>query len=316
MALGDFVTLQRGHDLPDTRRRPGRIPVMGSFGPTGYHDEPKTKGPGITVGRRSASFGVVNYCSVDYWPLNTALYVTDFHGNDERFAYYLLKTIDFTAYNSGSAQPSLNRNFIHPLRIRVPAPNEQRRIANILGTLDDKIELNRRMNETLEAMARRLFKSWFIDFDPVHAKAALRRPLPPRPAQHGPRNRRTLPRQLRGFHARCDTEGMESRSGRRHRRQPQTRSQTIRHSSRNTKYCPRTYATPLHRTERVGHADDVASGKFCCQRGEILFGKLRPYFHKDGVPAVDGVCSTDVLVITPREQNGLVYCWATFPQTK
>ncbi|MFN5531414.1 MAG: restriction endonuclease subunit S [Planctomycetaceae bacterium] len=178
MALGDFVTLQRGHDLPDTRRRPGRIPVMGSFGPTGYHDEPKTKGPGITVGRRSASFGVVNYCSVDYWPLNTALYVTDFHGNDERFAYYLLKTIDFTAYNSGSAQPSLNRNFIHPLRIRVPAPNEQRRIANILGTLDDKIELNRRMNETLEAMARRLFKSWFIDFDPVHAKAALRREHP------------------------------------------------------------------------------------------------------------------------------------------
>ena len=151
---------------------------MGSFGPTGYHDEPKTKGPGLTVGRRSASFGVVNYCPVDYWPLNTALYVTDFHGNDERFAYYLLKTIDFTAYNSGSAQPSLNRNFIHPLRIRVPAPNEQRRIANILGTLDDKIELNRRMNETLEAMARRLFKSWFIDFDPVHAKAALRREHP------------------------------------------------------------------------------------------------------------------------------------------
>ncbi len=128
------------------------------------------------VGRSGASFGVVNYCASDYWPLNTALYVIDFHENDERFAYYLLKSIDFSRFNSGSAQPSLNRNYIHPIRIRVPPLVEQKRIAHVLSTLDDKIELNRRMNETLEAMARALFKSWFVDFDPVRAKAAGRRP--------------------------------------------------------------------------------------------------------------------------------------------
>ena len=168
--LGDFVTLQRGHDLPAAVRRPGNTPILGSFGVTGWHDESRAAGPGVTVGRSGASFGVVSYSSVDYWPLNTALYVTDFHGNDQRFAYYFLRHFDFRSYNSGSAQPSLNRNFIHPVPVDVPPLPEQRAIAHILGTLDDKIELNRRMNETLDVMARALFKFWFVDFDPVRAK--------------------------------------------------------------------------------------------------------------------------------------------------
>jgi type I restriction enzyme, S subunit len=180
MALRDFVTLQRGHDLPDGQRRPGSVPVLGSFGVTGQHDEARAPGPGVTVGRSGASFGVVSYSPVDYWPLNTALYVTDFHGNDERFAYYFLKCFDFSGFNSGSAQPSLNRNFVHPVIVEVPQLSEQRAIAHILGTLDDKIELNRRMSETLEAMARALFKAWFVDFDPVRAKAAGRNPCLPK----------------------------------------------------------------------------------------------------------------------------------------
>lgn len=177
MSLGDFVTLQRGHDLPTQSRRPGPIPIMGSFGITGYHNVARADGPGVTIGRSGASFGVVSYSSEPFWPLNTALYVVDFHGNDERFAYYFLKQFDFTRYNSGSAQPSLNRNFIHPIPVQVPPLEEQRHIAHILGTLDDKIELNRRMNRTLEAIARAIFKSWFVDFDPVHTKAEDRRPV-------------------------------------------------------------------------------------------------------------------------------------------
>jgi type I restriction enzyme S subunit len=181
LPLGEFVTLQRGHDLPDENRRPGHVPILGSFGVTGWHDKAKARGPGVTVGRSGASFGVVSYSATDYWPLNTALYVIDFHGNDERFAYYFLKQFDFKGYNSGSAQPSLNRNFVHPVPVDVPPLAEQRAIAHILGTLDEKIELNRRMNETLEAMARALFKSWFVDFDPVRAKAEGRDPGLPKP---------------------------------------------------------------------------------------------------------------------------------------
>ena len=179
VTLGEFTTLQRGHDLPKQDRRDGTVPILGSFGITGWHDTSKTKGPGVTVGRSGASFGVVSYSECDFWPLNTALFVKDFHGNDERFAYYFLKAMDFRRYNSGSAVQSLNRNHVHPIAIRIPPLPEQKAIAHILGTLDDKIELNRRMNETLESMARALFKSWFVDFDPVIDNAlAAGNPIP------------------------------------------------------------------------------------------------------------------------------------------
>ncbi|MBI3981728.1 MAG: restriction endonuclease subunit S [Gemmatimonadetes bacterium] len=168
--LGEVVRLQRGHDLPDKERQAGPVPILGSFGVTGWHNQARATGPGVTVGRSGASIGVVSFITDDYWPLNTCMYVTDFMGNDPRFCYYWLGTLDLAAYNSGSAQPSLNRNYIYGLPVRIPEPPEQRAIAQVLSTLDDKIELNRRISETLEAMARAIFKSWFVDFDPVRAK--------------------------------------------------------------------------------------------------------------------------------------------------
>jgi type I restriction enzyme S subunit len=168
--IGDLVLLQRGIDLPDTERKPGLIPIMGSFGITGRHSEAACKGPGVTVGRSGASAGVVCYVEEDFWPLNTCLYVKDFKGNNPRFAYYLLKTFDLASLNSGSAQPSLNRNFVHPVPASFPEPFEQKAIASVLGALDDKIALNRRMNETLERTARAIFKDWFVDFGPTRAK--------------------------------------------------------------------------------------------------------------------------------------------------
>src|SRR5882724_5321611 len=174
--LGDFVAIQRGHDLTEAQRRSGFVPVMASAGMNGHHNTAKAKGPGVVIGRSGASFGQVHYSPVDFWPHNTALYVTDFKGNDERFAFYFLKSINFDRYNSGSAQASLNRNFIYPIPVCVPPLEEQKAVAAVLGALDDKIELNRRMNATLEAMARAFFQSWFVDFDPVRAKLDGRQP--------------------------------------------------------------------------------------------------------------------------------------------
>ena len=174
--IGDFVTLQRGIDLPSNERTNGSVPIMGSFGITGYHDKAACKGPGVTVGRSGASIGTVSYIEEDYWPLNTCLYVKDFHDNNPRFCYFLLKTYDLAALNSGSAQPSLNRNFVHPLSASFPGRREQDSIVALLSTLDDKIDLNRRTKETLEAMARAVFKDWFVDFGPVRAKAEGRQP--------------------------------------------------------------------------------------------------------------------------------------------
>ena len=119
---------------------------------------------------RYGTLGKVYFVPEDFWPLNTTLYVRDFKGNDPRFIAYFLSELDFSAYSDKAAVPGLNRNHLHETPVRVPPLTEQRAIAHILGTLDDKIELNRRMNQTLEEMARALFKSWFVDFDPVRAK--------------------------------------------------------------------------------------------------------------------------------------------------
>jgi len=86
-----------------------------------------------------------------------------------------------TSVATGSVQQNLNITSVHGLEVPVPPLADQRAIAHILGTLDDKIELNRRMNETLERQARALFKSWFVDFDPVRAKAEGRDPGLPKP---------------------------------------------------------------------------------------------------------------------------------------
>ena len=167
--LGEVVTLQRGFDLPRTERKLGSYPVIASTGPVGTHDRAVVQGPGVVIGR-SGSLGGGQFIKHDFWPLNTTLWVKDFNNNDPRFCYFFLKSLDLAQFNAGSGVPTLNRNHIHPLPVRVPPLPEQRAIAHILGTLDDKIELNRRMNETLEKMARALFKSWFVDFDPVRAK--------------------------------------------------------------------------------------------------------------------------------------------------
>ena len=138
---------------------------------------------------RYGTLGEVFFVPSDFWPLNTTLYVRDFKGNDPRFISYFLRGLDFSAYSDKAAVPGLNRNHLHQAAVRYPANiTEQRAIAHVLGTLDDKIELNRRMNETLEAMARALFKSWFVDFEPVRAKMEGRwrrgESLPGLPAEH------------------------------------------------------------------------------------------------------------------------------------
>ncbi|WP_435751067.1 restriction endonuclease subunit S [Thauera sp. AutoDN2] len=171
--LGEVLTLQRGIDLPVQDRRSGSVPVVASTGIVGFHNEAPVKGPGVVIGR-SGSIGGGQFIRQDFWPLNTTLWVKDFHGNDPRYCYYLLRSMDFSGLNAGSGVPTLNRNHLHPLKVRRPPIDRQRAIANTLGGLDDKIDLNRHINQTLEAIAQALFKSWFVDFDPVRAKIAAK----------------------------------------------------------------------------------------------------------------------------------------------
>lgn len=160
--IGDLVELQRGHDLPDSARKPGTVPVIGSAGLTGYHNVAKSKGPGVTLGRSGASIGKVTYVPQDFWPHNACLYVKNFKGNDPRFVAYLLRTVPLAQLNSGAAQPSLNRNFVYGVKIKFPKPTDQMKVVDVLDKYDDLIENNKRRIELLKDSARQLYKEWFV----------------------------------------------------------------------------------------------------------------------------------------------------------
>jgi type I restriction enzyme, S subunit len=168
--LGDFIELKRGYDLPQASRRPGAFPLVSSSGVTDSHDEAMVRGPGVVTGRYG-TIGQVYFVEQDFWPLNTTLYVRDFKGNDPKFVSYFLRTLDFFAYSDKAAVPGVNRNHLHEALAALPCKAAQAAIADCLGALDDRIALLRETNATLEAIAQALFKSWFVDFDPVHAKS-------------------------------------------------------------------------------------------------------------------------------------------------
>lgn len=235
---------------------------------------------------------------------------------DFRFLRYWLNSPILSAFihghRDGTVAERLNLPTIRALPVPVAPLKLQHRIGEILNDFDDKIELNRRMNQTLEAIVRRLFRSWFVDFDPVRAKAALRRE---HPKWDNPRvSRQALPNLDPAIAELFPDELVDSELG----EVPKgwrvgTVGDVADNPKRTTKPHEIERNTPYIALEHIprrqiglddwGNADEVASNKYRFNRGDVLFGKLRPYFHKVGLAPVDGVCSTDVLVIVPTEPS-------------
>ena len=167
---GELATLEYGKALRGYQEATGPYRVYGTNGPIGWHDTPLCPFPSVIIGRKGAYRGIY-FSPEPFFVIDTAFYLNPKTDFDIKWAYYELLTHDINSMDSGSAIPSTSRESFYALRVLVPPKDEQRAIAHILGTLDDKIELNRRMNETLEAMAQTLFKSWFVDFDPVVVNA-------------------------------------------------------------------------------------------------------------------------------------------------
>lgn len=165
VALGELLNFSRGFDLPKDQMQPGKVPVIGSNGIIGYHSHSKISSPCLTIGR-SGSVGFAHYIESDCWPHNTTLFVDDFKGNIPKYLFYLLKTINLNKYASGTGVPTLNRNHIHPIKVKaITDKSAQARIARILSAIDNKIKLNTNINNKLEAMARGLYNYWFVQFD-------------------------------------------------------------------------------------------------------------------------------------------------------
>ena len=117
--LGELLTLQRGFDLPVSKRREGSFPIYASTGINGYHAEAKVKGPGVVTGR-SGSLGTVMYVSGDFWPLNTTLWIKEFKLVGPHYANHLLANMQLEQYNGGAAVPTLNRNDVHRVEVLSP----------------------------------------------------------------------------------------------------------------------------------------------------------------------------------------------------
>jgi len=221
--------------------------------------------------------------------------------------------IDWFKFHAiGATMPNLNESIIRSFPVPMPPMTEQRAIAHILGTLDDKIELNRRMSETLEAMARALFKSWFADFDPVRAKAAGRDPGLPKPLAD------LFPTRLVDYDLGEIPEGWEM--GTLSDVVELLREQVNPLTSPNAPF--RHFSIPAFDERRwpkeeLGAA--IRSQKSRVVRGVVLLSRLNPEIERVWLVDIEvgdqAVCSTEFLVLRPRLPvgRGFLYCVVRTP---
>lgn len=274
--LGDVLTLQRGHDLPESRRQNGEVPVVSSSGITGYHNVAKAGAPGVVTGRYG-TLGEVFYVERDYWPLNTALYVIDFKGNLPRFVAYFLRHHLQSQQSDKAAVPGVNRNVLHGIDVRYPDPGVQSRIVEVLAAYDDLIENNRRRIALLEEAARQIYREWFVRLrfpGREHVRVTGRMPDGWQPTVFG-----DLCEEIR--ESVCP-DAME----------PDTPYIGLEHIPRRS----------ISLSE-WGSVEEVTSSKHRYREGDILFGKIRPYFHKVGIAFTNGVASSDAIVIRPKDST-------------
>ncbi|MCC7210155.1 MAG: restriction endonuclease subunit S [Anaerolineae bacterium] len=304
VALGSLTDNFDSARIPvkEADRRVGPYPYYGASGIVDHVDDYLFDGEYLLIAEdgenlRTRTTPVAFLAYGKFWVNNHAHIVRANQEADTRFLMYALSVVDISGHLTGSTMPKLTQSNMNRIPILAPPLPEQRAIAHILGTLDDKIELNRRMGETLEAMARALFKSWFVDFDPVRAKAEGRDPgLPKHLADLFPDSFEDS--ELGEIPAGWEVSmlGNVAENPRRGVQPEQIVSDTP-------------YIALEHMPKRCialsewGTADGLESNKFQFKKGEILFGKLRSYFHKVGVAPIDGVCSTDIVVVAPHSMQ-------------
>jgi type I restriction enzyme S subunit len=233
---------------------------------------------------------------------NTALLSPRING---RFLHFVLQSADARRQIEhaavGSTQKTISLKSISALRVPLPPPEELEAIAHILGTLDDKIELSRRMNETLEAMARALFKSWFVDFDPVRAKAEGRDPGLPKPLAD------LFPARL------VDSELGEIPEGWEVGRLGDVLCQRVERCVASAETAARPYVPidcispkSLFLAESKSGAEAQSSlTKF--YKDDLLFGAMRPYFHKVCIAPFDGTTRTTAFVLYPKHKDDFAF---------
>lgn len=312
--IGGEITLQRGFDITRAQQQQGSIPVVSSGGISSFHDTAMVEGPGVVLGRKGV-VGSVYYIDTNFWPHDTTLWVKDFKGNLPRFVYYFFRgMVDRIAgMDVGSANPTLNRNHVHPIEVRWPPLPQQRAIAGVLGALDDKIEQNRRTAWTLERLARAIFRAWFVDFEPIKAKVdgATSFPSMPQPVFDA------LPTRFVDSDIGPVPEGWEIGAVSDLAALSKEQVNTQEHAEEVFEH----FSIPAFDAGRnpvVEHGVAIKSNKFLVVDGCVLLSKLNPRIPRIWLPPTTAkgrqIASTEFLVLIPRDGVDRYYLYCQFQQ--
>ena len=291
-------------------RRSGHYPYYGASGIVDYVDDYLFEGEYLLIAEdgenlRTRNTPIAFLADGKFWVNNHAHIVRGNQKANTRYLMYALSDLDISGYLTGSTMPKLTKGNLDRISLLTPPLPEQRTIAHVLGTLDNKIQLNRRRNKTLEEMTQALFKSWFVDFAPVRSKMeGSDTGLPQNFADFFPD--RLVDSEIGeipdGWDVGCLADIASSP-----RRSFDPADICGGTPYIGLKHMPR-HSIALIEWER---SEKVTSNKSAFKKGEFLFGKLRPYFHKVGLAPVSGICSTDIVVISPNSITWSAFVLAT-----
>lgn len=276
--LGEVVSWGNGKERPKDK---GPIPVYGGNGVLDYTNQNNYEGETVIVGRVGAFCGSVYYTNESIWVSDNALAAKPKNGNDTKFLYYFLQYLNLNSYAEGSTHPLVTQRLLNSIDVVIPPLDEQKRIAEVLSSLDDKIDLLNRENATLEALAETLFRHYFIENpDPTWKEGKV---------------------SDVSFHCKDSIN-------------PQKHSdKTFLH------YSIPAYDNGQRPTEE--HGQNIQSNKYVVPQNCILFSKLNPHKDKrvwlmlDDVQS-NAICSTEFQIVKPQNDQWLyfLYEWLTYKE--
>jgi type I restriction enzyme S subunit len=273
-----IIVLEYGKGLPELRRKQGRYPVFGSNGIVGYHDRGLVKGPGIVVGRKG-TIGAVTYSKSDFWPIDTTYYVRMKTSEvDLNWLFYELVHLNLPRLSSADVVPGLKRELVNNLILPVPSLAEQQRIAAALAIVDSAVELADKVIAKTERLKKGLMQQ-------LLTRGIGHTEYKDTPIGKTPKTWQTI--KLEEV---CNQ-----------------RSQIVQPSGEGAnRFVGLEHVVSGEPTiQNYGSDMDVRSSKFRFYPKDILYGKLRPYLDKAALADFDGICSTDLLVLTTKQEKAL-----------
>ena len=305
--------LEYGKGLRDYSDAAGNFRVFGTNGPIGWTDKSLVNGPGVILGRKGAYRGV-HYSADPFFVIDTAYYVVPKTDLDMRWLYYATIHHQLGQIDDGSPIPSTTRAAVYPREMVVPEPDEQGAIAGILGALDDKIEQNRRTARALERLARAIFRAWFVDFEPVKAKAAGATSFPSMPqAVLDPLPTRFVDSEIGPVPEGWEVGGIPSIAtlSKVHVNPQEHADEVFDHFSIPA------FDADVRTVVEFGEA--IKSNKFLVAEGCVLLSKLNPRIPRTWLPPSprgrQQIASTEFLVFVPRSAFDRHYLYCQFQQS-